>query len=161
MVQLRPQRPDDLPLLLGADRPFDVGPSAPRTAPGPCDLEAAGVLTVLDDAGAVAGEVSWRWHEHRWGATGGSGCPVVAVWLRPDARGRGTGGAAVESLVELLLLHTTAHRVEGHADADDVAGQRALEAAGLVREGVARGARWRRGAHRDVVLHALVRTDRG
>lgn len=160
MVQLRPQRPDDLPLLLGSSRPYDVGPSPARTRPAPCDLDDAGALTVLDDAGAVAGEVTWRWERRRWGPGAASGCPVVDAWLRPDARGGDLAGPALEALVELLLTHTTAHRVEAHADVEDDAAQRSLEAAGLRREGVVRGARWRRGAHRDVVLHAVLRTDR-
>ncbi|MEJ5945212.1 GNAT family protein [Pseudokineococcus basanitobsidens] len=160
MVQLRPQRPDDLPLLLGSSRPYDVGPTSPRVEPGPCDLGTAGVLTVLDDAGAVAGEVTWRWDTRRWGPGTASGCPVVGVWLRPDARGRGTGAVALEALVELLWQHTTAHRVEAHVDAADAAGRRTCETAGLAPEGVVRGARWRRGEYRDVALLAVLRTDR-
>jgi len=160
MVQLRPQRPDDLALLLGSSSPYDFGPSPLRTEPGPCDLDAAGALTVLDDAGAVAGEASWRWGERRWGPTAASSCPVVHLWLRPDARGGDVGGAALEALVELLLTHTAAHRVEACADVEDVGALQDLEAAGFTREGVVRGARWRRGAHRDLVLCAVLRTDR-
>lgn len=160
MVQLRPQRPDDLARLLGSSSPYDVGPAPLRTEPGPCDLEGEGVLTVLDDEGAVVGEASWRWGDRRWGPTAASSCPVVHLWLRPEARAGDVGGAALEALAELLLTHTTAHRVEAWADVEDAAALRDLEAAGFAREGVVRGARWRRGAHRDVVLHSVLRTDR-
>jgi len=160
MVQLRPQRPDDLPLLLGSSSPYDYGPSPVRTHPGPCDLDDAGVLTVLDDEGAVAGEVSWHWRRHQWGPNAASSCPMVGVWLRPDARGRGVGSAAQEALVELLFAHTAAHRVEAHTDVEDTDEQRALERAGFTREGVTRGAQWRRGAYHDGVLYAVLRTDR-
>lgn len=160
MVALRPQLPEDLPLLTGGESPFDdFGPTAARTAPAGCDLEAHGALTVVDDDGEVAGEVSWHWQTRRWGPTAASSCPMIGVWLRHPHRGRGIGSTAQRQLVELLFAHTTAHRVEAHTDVENVAEQRSLEKAGLLREGVVRGGQWRDGAFRDGVLYAVLRTD--
>jgi RimJ/RimL family protein N-acetyltransferase len=160
VVVLRPQLPEDLPLLTGGESPFDdFGPSRPRDAPADCDLEGHGALTVTSDDGEVAGEVSWHWQQRRWGPTGASSCPMIGVWLRPAHRGRGIGAPAQRQLVDLLFAHTTAHRVEAHTDVENVAEQRSLEKAGLLREGVVRGGQWRDGAYRDGVLYAVLRTD--
>ncbi|WP_222710513.1 GNAT family N-acetyltransferase [Quadrisphaera setariae] len=160
MVVLRPQLPEDLPLLTGGESPFDdFGPRRPATQPADCDLEDSGALTVLDDDGEVAGEVSWHWQARRWGPNAASGCPMIGIWLRPTHRGRGVGSAAQQQLVELLFTHTAAHRVEAHTDVENLAEQRSLEKAGLLREGVVRGGQWRDGAYRDGVLYAVLRTD--
>ena len=52
-----------------------------------------------------------------------------------------------------------ANRVEAHTDVENVAEQRALEAAGFTREGTTRGAQWRDGAYRDGFLYAILRSD--
>jgi RimJ/RimL family protein N-acetyltransferase len=51
------------------------------------------------------------------------------------------------------------HRVQASTDVLNVAEQRALERAGFQREGVLRGAQWRRGAFHDLVSYARLRTD--
>ena len=159
-VTLRPQRPDDLPLLTGGESPFDeFGPSTPRTSPSPSGLDAAGGLTVVAGDGQVAGNVSW--HGERWGPNAGSWCPMIGIWLRPAYRGRGVGRDAQRQLVDLFFRHTTTNRVEAHTDVENVAEQRALEAAGFRREGVTRGAQWRDGRYHDGVLYAVLRGDVG
>jgi RimJ/RimL family protein N-acetyltransferase len=50
--------------------------------------------------------------------------------------------------------------VEAHTDVENVAEQRALEAAGFTREGLIRGAQWRDGAYHDGYLYAILRGDR-
>lgn len=160
MVVLRPQLPEDLPLLPGGDSPFDdFGPAAQRSAAEPSRLDGDGALTVVAADGEVAGEVSWHWQRWRWGPNDGSSCPMFGIWLRPQYRGRGLGTAAPAALIDLLFPHTTTHRVEAHTDIQNVAEQRALERAGMFREGVNRGAQWRGGAYHDGVLHAVLRTD--
>ena len=155
---LRPQVVDDLALLTGGESPFDdFGPQAVRTAPAPAKLDAAGELTVVSDDGQVAGAVSWHWEQ--WGPNSGSRCAMIGIWLRPSYRGRGIGAAAQAQLVDLLFRHTTANRVEAHTDVENLAEQRALETAGLQREGVTRGAQWRDGAYRDGLLYAVIRSD--
>ncbi len=157
-ILLRAQRPDDLPYLTGGESPFDdFGPGTARTQTRPADPDAAGALTIVTDAGEVAGEVNWHWQQ--WGPNSGSRCPMIGIWLRPDHRGRGVGRAAQAELVELLFRYTTANRVEAHTDVENLAEQRALEAAGFRREGVTRGAQWRAGRYRDGVLYAVLRSD--
>jgi len=159
VVSLRSQMVEDLSLLAGGDSPFDdFGPRVPRTAPAPPGFHAAGGLAILDDAGQVVGEVSWHWQQ-QWGPTADSRCLMIGIWLRPEHRGRGLGTIAQRQLVDLLFRHTRVHRVEAHTDVQNVAEQRALEAAGFQREGLVRGGQWRDGAHRDGFLYAVLRTD--
>lgn len=156
-ILLLPQQVVDLPLLTLGDSVFeDFGPRPPRTVPAPCALEGDGALTVTND-GEVAGGVSWRWK--RWGPNEASGCPMIGIWLRREHRGRGLGSVAQAALVDLLFTHTTAHRVEAWTDVDNLAEQRALEKAGLLREGVTRGAQYRQGSYHDGALYAVLRAD--
>jgi RimJ/RimL family protein N-acetyltransferase len=160
MIVLRPQRVEDLPVLTGGETPFDdFGPRQRRDAPGPCDLSGNGVLSVVTEGGDVVGEVEWHWQKWRWGPNDGSSCPMFGIWLRPEHRGLGYGSAAQSRLVELIFAHTTAHRIEAHTDVENVGEHRALEKAGLRREGVTRGAQWRNGAYHDGVLYAVLRED--
>jgi RimJ/RimL family protein N-acetyltransferase len=155
-VSLRPQQEQDLARLTGGESPFDdFGPRVAKAAPSPPSLEAAGGLAVIADDGEVAGDLSWHWV--RWGPNAASHCPMIGIWLRPPYRGRGIGRAAQAELARLFFRHTTANRVEAHTDGDNVAEQRALEAAGFQREGVIRGAQWRDGAYHDVMLYAILR----
>jgi len=157
-VLLRAVESTDLALLTGGDTPFDdFGPRAPRTTVPSAVLDDSGGLAVVDDAGALAGYVSWHWNH--WGPNAASRCPMIGVWLRPSARGQGIGRLAQRQLAELFFRHTATNRVEAHTDVENVAEQRALEAAGFQREGVARGAQWRDGAYRDGYLYAITRQD--
>jgi len=156
-VTLRPERAADLPLLTGGESPFDdFGPKSVPDEPRPCKLDATGGLSVIAD-GEVAGGISWHWTQ--WGPNAGSRCPMIGIWLRPAYRGRGIGSAAQAQVAELLFRHTTANRVEAHTDVENIAEQKALEAAGFQREGVTRGAQWRDGAYRDGILYAILRDD--
>jgi RimJ/RimL family protein N-acetyltransferase len=144
---------------VGGESSFDdFGPSTPATEPRAAELEDRGGLTVLDGAGQVAGAVSWVWMQ--WGPNRASRCPMIGIWIRPEFRGRGLGTAAQAALVDLFFRHTTANRVEAHTDVENVAEQRALEAAGFRREGVTRGAQWRDGGYHDGVRYAVLRDDR-
>ena len=126
-MTLRPQRTADLPLLVGGDTPFDdFGPMASGSHPAPSRLDDAGALAVVDEAGEVAGDVSWHWRG--WGPNAGSRCVMIGIWLRPEHRGRGLGRLAQRRVVELFFTHTRANRVEAHTDVENVAEQRALEA---------------------------------
>ena len=125
--------------------------------PSPPGLDAPGGLCVIADDGQVAGVVSWHWVQ--WGPNAGSRCPMIGIWLRPAYRGRGIGSAAQSQLADLFFRHTTINRVEAHTDVENVAEQRALEAAGFQREGIVRGGQWRDGAYRDGVLYAVLRED--
>jgi RimJ/RimL family protein N-acetyltransferase len=112
---------------------------------------------VLDEQGGLAGYVSW--HYVRWGPNSASRCPMIGIGLMPVARGRGIGRAAQRALAELFFAHTAVNRVQAHTDVENIAEQRALEAAGFTREGLIRGAQWRDGVYRDGYLYAIVRSD--
>lgn len=53
---------------------------------------------------------------------------------------------------------TTSNRVEADTDVENVAEQRALQRAGF-RDGVVRGAQYRSGRWRDLVLYSLLRSE--
>lgn len=171
-VVLRPMGPEDLESLrrvtaarsadahlggvLDPDRFDSFGPRRAYPEPRPSSLDEAGALVVEVD-GQVAGSVSWVWRE--WGPNAGSRCLMIGILLGAQFRGRGIGSLAPALLADLAFRHTTVHRVEAHTDVENVAAQRALEAAGFTREGITRGAQWRDGAHRDGILYAVLRTD--
>lgn len=150
-------------MLTGGESPFDdFGPKGPQAAPSPPHLDGPGALTVAlaegdGDEGEVAGEVVWHWQ--KWGPTEGSRCPMIGIWLRTEYRGRGIGTEAQRQIAELFFRHTAVNRVEAHTDVENIAEQRALEAAGYRREGVTRGAQWRDGAYHDGYLYAVIRSD--
>ena len=156
---LRPQVPEDLPLLTGGESPFDeFGPKRPRESPRPTDFEHAGGLTIVSPEGDIAGEVDW--HPEQWGPNRGSVCVMIGVWLRSDHRGRGLGTVAQAELVDLIFRHTTTNRVEAHTDVENLAEQHSLEKVGFQREGIIRGSQWRDGAYHDGYLYSLLRHDR-
>lgn len=157
-IVLRPVVAEDLPLLAGGDSPYDdFGPRAPRTEPQPPSLRAAGGLAVCDDGGLLLGDVSWIWLQ--WGPNPESRNPMIGIWLRPEARGRGAGTAAQRALVDLIFRHTTVNRVEASTDVENRAEQRALEKAGFTREGTTRGAQWRDGAYHDCYSYSVLRAE--
>ena len=155
---LRPQRPEDVPLLTGGDSPLtDFGPRAELRMPRPPGLDGDGALSVMAPDGAVAGDVSWHWEQ--WGPNAGSRGPMIGIWLRRGYRGQGIGSAAQAQLVDLFFRHTTTNRIEARTAVDNIAEQRALEAAGFQREGTIRGSLWRDGAYRDDLMYAILRGD--
>jgi RimJ/RimL family protein N-acetyltransferase len=165
-VTLRAFAEDDLPFLERLDTdPGALGPfewvgfrdaQARRRRwerDGFVAAESTAVAVVLAD-GTVAGIGSWR-AQDRGGPPGG--CYEIGLALLPEHRGRGLGTAAQRLLVDHLFGTTIANRLEATTDADNVAEQKALERVGFAREGVLRGAVFRAGAWRDLVLYALLR----
>ena len=116
--------------------------------------EAGGTLTVLAGQEAV-GAVSW----HRVVTAPSSFTWNIGVALLREGRGKGYGTAAQRALAAYLFGYTQAYRVEACTESTNVAEQRALEKAGFGYEGVSRGAAFRGGVWRDMVVYALVRTD--
>jgi len=127
-------------------------------AKGPLRNERNGMLIVerVADERPI-GTVGW--HLERYGPNIESAALNFGIELIPDARGQGYGTEAQAQLVAYLFATTETNRVEAGTDIDNLAEQRALEKAGLQREGVLRGSQFRAGAYRDLVVYALVRSD--
>jgi ribosomal-protein-alanine N-acetyltransferase len=106
--------------------------------------------------GTVLGIASWE-AKDRGGPPGG--CYEIGLALLPEHRGRGLGTAAQQLMVRHLFECTLAHRLEAQTDIDNIAEQKALERAGFRQEGVLRGARFREGGWRDMLMYGLLRTD--
>jgi RimJ/RimL family protein N-acetyltransferase len=62
-------------------------------------------------------------------------------------------------MADYLFAHTTVYRVEASTDVTNFPEQNALKRAGFTREGVIRGAQFRLGQWRDLVLYSRLRTD--
>jgi RimJ/RimL family protein N-acetyltransferase len=172
-VTLRPFREQDMPFLerLGSD-PTVTGRYVWAGFRDPmgrrrrwekdgfvgADSTAVAVVGADSVAGpdAVLGIASWEARD-RGGPPGG--CYEIGLALLPEFRGRGLGTAAQRVMVRHLFECTLAHRLEAQTDVDNIAEQVALERAGFLREGVRRGARFREGEWRDMLMFGLLRTD--
>jgi RimJ/RimL family protein N-acetyltransferase len=114
------------------------------------------LLVVALADGTFAGYVVWR---PLPSASGPPGVLQVGIVLLPDHRGRRIGSRAQQLLADHLFATTTANRLEATTEVDNVAEQRALEAAGFTREGRLRGRGFVRGAWRDGYMYARLRDD--
>jgi RimJ/RimL family protein N-acetyltransferase len=113
------------------------------------------IVTLAD--GTAIGGLSWM--GSRYGPNLRSIAWKIGITLLPAHRGRGYGALAQTMLADHLFATTPSNRVEADTDVDNIAEQRALERAGFTREGVLRGAQYRDGRWRDLVLYSKVRTD--
>lgn len=165
VTRLRPARPvEEAVLARWREEPaseFDdfLGGAAPgrHDAPPPAAPPGLGRLVVTDGGDVLLGSVSW--HEVTYGPSRGSTALNIGISLRPAARGLGHGWRAQRMLVDYLFVSYPVHRVEASTDVTNLAEQRALARAGFSREGVLRGAQWRRGAWHDLVSYARLRSD--
>jgi len=114
-----------------------------------------GQLAVEAD-GEYIGHVSWHPVLH-----GPIGSPALnfGIGLIPAGRGKGYGTQAQRLLVAYLFHNTTTNRVEAGTDIENIAEQRSLEKAGLLREGILRGAHFREGTYHDLAVYGLTRAD--
>ena len=127
-------------------------------AKGPYRNERNGQLIVERlDTGAPVGSVGW--HKARYGPTEQSEAWNIGISLIPEGRGLGFGAEAQRLLADYLFATTSIDRVEASTDVDNIAEQRALEKGGFIREGIIRGAQFRKGARHDLVNYARLRTD--
>jgi RimJ/RimL family protein N-acetyltransferase len=164
VTRLRPVRPDEADLLErwreDVQTEFEEwgeppsGHAADAVVPKPTG---PGELMVTDGHDLPLGRVSW--HQVLHGPSVGSIALDIGIMLRPEARGHGHGSRAQRMLAEYLFRTFPVHRLQASTDVANVAEQRALERAGFVREGILRGAQWRRGEWRDLMLYARLRTD--
>ncbi|GAA2796852.1 GNAT family N-acetyltransferase [Crossiella cryophila] len=138
----------------GSDGAFDVDRDQREQL---ISFEAGHAVVVDQITGELVGDVSW--HPVSYGPSYACTAWNFGIALLPSARGRGLGVAAQRLLVEHLFASTDLDRVEASTDVENRAEQRALEKAGLRREGVLRGAQLRDGARRDIVVYGMVRSD--
>lgn len=153
--------PDDREFLDSLDSPEVGGEWDSFDDPSPDLLSAkdfggAKQVVTLADATRV-GCVSWV--RVPYGPNTRSLAYSIGITVHPDFRGRGIATAAQRALAERLLRESTSNRVQADTDPANVAEQRALTRAGFTREGVARGAQWRRGQWHDRVVFSLLRGD--
>lgn len=169
-VHLRPVEADDLDLLEGwrsdPDHESAYGDFLAlqrRRSPLSEQWQIDGLLTedegqmviCLDDR--PVGTV--QWHLVHYGPNRGSRAVNVGITVTPAARGCGVGSVAQRQLADYLFAQTLVNRVEASTDVTNVAEQRALEKAGFSREGVVRGAQFRRGQWHDLVVYSRLRSD--
>ena len=168
ILRLRPVRADDLPLLqreterVPDDDPFGFFGYRPpqevvrRFADDGLLGPDAGWLMVTVAAEPV-GHVGWLAVQH--GPSPACRAYNIGIVLWPEHRGKGYGGLAQRALADHLFATTLVNRVEAGTDVDNVAEQRALAKAGFRRDGVLRGAQYRAGRWRDVLLYSRLRSD--
>jgi RimJ/RimL family protein N-acetyltransferase len=128
---------------------------AARLAAADAIGDKGGLFVVVDDAGAVVGDVSWV--QLLNGPPPQGQCYNIGVWIAPEHRGKGHGAEAQRLLAAYLFDTYYLERVEASTDVDNIGEQRALEKAGFTREGVLRHACFRAGHWRDMVLFSKLR----
>ena len=166
-VRLRPLAPADVAVLDAWEREpgrrsefadFGLPPRSHAALLDRARLEAGFGFLVVEEAGRVAGSVSWQ--PIAYGPNPQSRAWAIGIELDTDFCGRGIGTCAQRLLADMLFATTDAARVEATTDVTNRAEQRALEKAGFQREGVLRSAQWRRGGWHDLVAYARLRGDR-
>lgn len=105
--------------------------------------------------GTRVGSVSWI--QIPYGPNAMSLAWSIGITILPQFRGRHLGASAQRLLADELLGRSEANRVQADTDIENVPEQKALERAGFSREGIARGAQWRRGEWHDRVVYSYLR----
>jgi len=167
-VSLRKRTDDDLDLLFSIATDLETWEERNPWAPAPLTRErfdarlapAAGsdapedtVTFVVDVDGTAVGSASlFRFDSFARHAEAG-------ISLVPDARGRGTGTAAIAQLVEFGFVRRNLRRIHLQAISSNISAIRAYEKVGFVVEGRQRQHAWVRGAYEDIVLMGLLRSE--
>lgn len=163
---LRPATVDDLPLLLRTETPAGASFNWSGHRDGTRlrgRLEGNGLIDdsagtlVVEAVGEAVGSVGWvgrHWSTPPWSLAW-----EIGITLVPEVRGRGWGSQAQRLLCDHLFATTNVHRLQATTNADNVAEQRALLAAGFSLEGVVRGAEWLLGRYTDMHLFSRLRSE--
>jgi len=121
-------------------------------------LDFGGGSRIVETAdGTAVGSVSWI--QIPYGPNARSLAWSIGITILPEFRGRHFGASAQRLFSDDLLGRSRANRVQADTDVANVAEQRSLERAGFRREGIARGAQWRRGEWHDRVVYSRLRGD--
>jgi RimJ/RimL family protein N-acetyltransferase len=83
----------------------------------------------------------------------------LGFWIAPWARGRRLIGPALRLTLSLAFDHMGMGRLVGLTGVDNVLAQRAMERAGLMREGLLRGLEWTPTGRMDQVCFAILSDD--
>jgi RimJ/RimL family protein N-acetyltransferase len=168
LLQLRPPTPADQPFM---DR-LHASPSeytrfdqrqrtiAERLSSGPIADEQGGHLVVVRrPEGDLIGKVTY--HSVYYGPRTPS---IHRIWaigseLLPELRGYGYGTEAKRTLVDWLFTTTDANRIQITTEQSNIAARRSTERVGFRQEGTLRGARYRGGQYRDLIIYGLTRSD--
>jgi hypothetical protein len=137
-----------------SDGAFDVDPDD-RPRPAVKGLHRVAVTTV--DGVEVLGVAMW--HQVEYGPTYGCMAWNFGAELLPATRGKGLGAEVWRLVIRHLFATTDVDRVEASTDVTNFPARRSLEKAGMIREGVIRGAQVRAGKRQDLVAYGLLRTD--
>ncbi|HEV2640728.1 MAG TPA: GNAT family protein [Actinocrinis sp.] len=105
--------------------------------------------------GVFVGEVGW--YKEKCGPT--SFCWSIGIGLLNVERGKGYGTEAQRQIAAYLFAHTQFNRIEASTESTNTAEQRSLEKAGFTREGIRRGALFRAGTWRDLVVYSVLRSE--
>ncbi|TDV41350.1 GNAT family N-acetyltransferase [Actinophytocola oryzae] len=155
-VTLATALPEDRARLSeGTDHAFDPDPDDRPVRHGGYEIHRAAILD--EETDTLVGQMSW--HPVGYGHTAGCTAWNFGITLLPHARGRGFGATAIRLLVAHLFATTDVDRVEASTDRENTASRKALEKAGLRREGVLRGAQLRLGERRDMISYSILRDD--
>jgi RimJ/RimL family protein N-acetyltransferase len=160
-LRLRSVVENDTALLLALAAPEVAGEWDSFDDPPEAMISGAhygGGTNIVELPGETAvGAVSWI--QVPYGPNRRSLAWSIGITILPSFRSHHYGAAAQRLLAQELFARSDANRVQADTDVGNVAEQRSLEHAGFTREGVLRGAQWRRGTWHDRVLYSLLRDD--
>lgn len=163
-ITLRPLREEDIDSIYQACQ--DPTISTFTRVPYPYDREMAeefvrgcdisyrnhqGIVFAIEVGGQFAGTIGLH------GIQLGDHCAEVGYWIEKSHRGKGLGTAALRSLLEFSLKVMEFRRIEGLADYNNLASQRVMERAGMVRDALLRNRVTKQnGEQIDMVLLSIV-----
>ncbi len=163
-ITLRPLREEDIDSIYQACQ--DPTISTFTRVPYPYDREMAeefvrgcdisyrnhqGIVFAIEVGGQFAGTIGLH------GIQLGDHCAEVGYWIEKSHRGKGLGTAALRSLLDFSLKVMEFRRIEGLADYNNLASQRVMERAGIVRDALLRNRVTKpNGEQIDMVLLSIV-----